>query len=110
MLGEFDQIRLPKRVALVVLAGTLIYGAVVIYFYCDAAHEEIVSIRVALSLIVVLLSYWIYQFITGGSMTVWVATFEYDDDDWNKACRWAVFIVSIATLTFLPGISPHCVS
>lgn len=107
MLCEFDQIRLPKRIAIGILAGTLIYGALVIYSCWDSAHSEIEKIGLALALIVVLLSYWIFQFVTGGSMTVWIAVLEYDDNEWNIGCRWSVFIISIVTLVFLPGIADY---
>lgn len=110
MLCEFDQIRLPKKIARGVLAGILIYGALVISFYWDAAHEEIVAIRFALVMILLLLSYFIFQFITGSSMTVWIASFEYDDNEWNIGFRWCVFIVSSITLVFFPCIAAYWVS
>jgi len=110
MLCEFDQIRLPKKVARGIFLGILIYGALVIYSYWDSAHEEIAGIGLAFALLVVLLSYWIYQFLTGGSMTVWVAVFEYDDNEWNIGCRWGVFIISIVTLFFLPSCTAYSVA
>ena len=110
MLCEFDQIRLPKKVARGIFLGILIYGALVIYSYWDLAHEEIAGIGLAFALLVVLLSYWIYQFLTGGSMTVWVAVFEYDDNEWNIGCRWGVFIISIVTLFFLPSCTAYSVA
>jgi hypothetical protein len=110
MLCEFDQIRLPKRIAIGILAGTLIYGALVIYSYWDSAHEEIAKIRLALALLVVLLSYFIYQFITGGAMTVGIAVLEYNDNEWNIGCRWGVFIISIITLFFLPSCTAYSVT
>jgi hypothetical protein len=110
MLGEFDQIRLPKRIALGIFAGTLIYGALVIYSYWDSTHAEMETIGLALALIVVLLSYWIFKFLTGGSMTVWIAVLEYDDDETNIGCRWGVFIISIITLILLPSCTAHLVN
>jgi hypothetical protein len=110
MLCEFDQIRLPKRIAIAILAGTHIYGALVIYSYWDSAHEEIAKIGLALALLVVLLSYFIYQFVTGGTMTVGIAVFEYDDNEWNIACRWGVFIISIITFIFLPSCTAYWVT
>ena len=110
MLGEFDQIRLPKKVATGILLGTLAYGAFVILSFWDSAHEEIVKISLALALLVVLLSYFIYQFITGGSMTVGIARLEYDDNEWNIACRWGVFIISIITLVLLPTCTAYWVT
>ena len=55
MLCKFDQIRLPKKIAKGILAGTLIYGALVIYFYWDSTDEEFLSIGLALALLVILL-------------------------------------------------------
>mgnify|MGYP001140067432 CR=1 FL=1 len=110
MLCKFDQIRLPKKIAVGISVGILIYGALVLYSYWDSAHEEIAKIGLALGLVVVLLSYWIFQFLTGGSMTVWVAVFAYDDNEWNIGCRWGIFIVSIITLIFLPSCTSHLVN
>ena len=107
MLCEFDQIRLPKRIAIGIFVGTLVYGALVIYSHWDSTHAEMESIGLALALIVVLLNYWVYQFLTGGSMTVWVAVFKYDDDEMNIGCRWGIFIISIVTLIFLPSCTAH---
>lgn len=110
MLCEFDQIKLPKKIARAIFAGTLIYGALVIYLYWDSAHEEIFKIGVVLALIVFLLSYWIFQFLTGGPMTVWIAVFEYDDNEWNIGCRWGVFIISILTLVLFPSCTAYWVT
>jgi hypothetical protein len=110
MFCEFDQIRLPKRIAIGVLVGTLVYGALVIYSYWDSTNEEIGKIGLAIALIVVLLSYFIFQFVTGGPMTVWIARFEYDDNEWNIACRWGVFIISIITLILLPSCTAYWVT
>ena len=110
MLCEFDQIRLPKRVARGIFLGTLIYGALVIYSYWNSAHEEMAETGLALALLVVLLNYFIYQFITGGAMTVGIAVLEYDDNEWNIGCRWGVFIISIITLCFLPSCTAYSVT
>ena len=109
MLCEFDQIRLPKRIAIGILVGTLVYGALVIYSYWDSTQAEMESIGLALALIVVLLNYWIFQFLTGGSMTVWVAVFKYDGDETNIGCRWGIFIISIITLISLPSCTAQLV-
>ena len=110
MLSEFDQIILPKRIAAGIWAGVLIYGALVIYSYWDSSHEDIEKIGLAIALLVALFSYWIYQFLTGGSMTVWIAVFEYDDNEWNIGCRWSVFVISIITLVFLPSCTSYWIT
>jgi hypothetical protein len=94
---EATQVRLTV-VVLVIFAGT------VIFYNWDQQNIESKEELIAYALTSLLTTYFVRQFLSGRSMTVWIAVLDYDEDDTNIAMRWAVFLVSVAYFLLLPLI------